>query len=129
MLNDVTLTPIEDLFTLNKKEILPYEFKDQVWISVTIEMDLILKTYERTGYTLFDLLSDIGGLSGILMTFFTSFMAIWNYNSLDNLLVQSLFKTNKEDKVQTYLTRQVDAAPNQQNTIKRNVFSSLLLRI
>ena len=98
MLNDVTLTPIEDLFTLNKKEILPYEFKDQVWISVTIEMDLILKTYERTGYTLFDLLSDIGGLSGILMTFFTSFMAIWNYNSLDNLLVQSLFKTNKEDK-------------------------------
>ena len=42
MLNDWTLTPMEDLFTLKKKELMPYEKFDNTWISITFEMDLDL---------------------------------------------------------------------------------------
>ena len=68
MLDDWTLEPYEDLFKISKKALLPYEKPDNVWLSVTVEVDLNLMTYERTLYTLFDLLSDVGGLSGILVT-------------------------------------------------------------
>ena len=63
MLNDLTLIDYEDLFTLERIEILPYEWKDNVWVSVTFEVDFNLTFIERKIYTLFALLSDIGGLS------------------------------------------------------------------
>ena len=74
---------------------MPYERVDSTWISVTVEMDLSLVTYERTIFTLFDMLSDIGGLSGILMTTFGVFTAMWNYNAFDNMMASSLFKVTK----------------------------------
>ena len=74
---------------------LPYEKPDNVWISVTIEMDLSLIAYERTLYTFFELLSDVGGLSGILVTIFTVIVSIWNFNSFENIMVSSLFKVRK----------------------------------
>ena len=95
MLNDWTLTPMEDLFTLKKKELMPYEKFDNTWISITFEMDLNLNTYERNVFTLFDMLSDIGGLSGILMTSFSIFMAVWNFHAFDNMMVSALFKEKK----------------------------------
>ena len=42
---------------------MPYEYKDNVWVSVTVEVDLDLTFVERKVYTLFASLSDIGGLS------------------------------------------------------------------
>lgn len=98
MLNDWTLTPIQDLFSLHKKEAMPYEKVDSTWVSVTVEMDLSLVTYERTIFTLFDMLSDIGGLSGILMTFFGALAALWNFKTFDNMMVTSLFKVNASQK-------------------------------
>ena len=83
------------MFTLKKKELFPYEAFDNIWVSVTVEMDLSLLTYERTIFTLFDMLSDIGGLSGILMTTFGIITAIWNYNAFDNMMVSLLFKIKK----------------------------------
>ena len=53
---------------MNRKDSLPYEEDDDTWIMVTVEMDPNLMKYERTIYTFFDLLSDLGGLNGILMT-------------------------------------------------------------
>ena len=53
-------------------------------------------TYERTVYTLFDLLSDIGGLSGILISLFFLFVSSWNHNKFDNMLVSRLFKIKRE---------------------------------
>ena len=70
----------EDLFTLEKVETRPYEKSDPTWIAITIEMDLSMTNYERTLYTLFDLLSDVGGLSGILVTLFSLFVRSWNFN-------------------------------------------------
>ena len=87
----MTKQEYEDLFKLTRKEVLPYEKFDNTWISVTIEMDLNLMTYERTLYTMFDLLSDVGGLSGILVTIFSVLITCWNYNSFENLLVSNLF--------------------------------------
>ena len=80
MLDDWTLGAYEDLFTLKKKDTMPYEKKDSTWIAITVEMDLSLTAYERTLYTLFDLLSDIGGLSGILFSLFALFVRSWNFN-------------------------------------------------
>ena len=74
---------------------LPYEKPDNVWISVTIEMDLSLIAYERTLYTFFELLSDVGGLSGILVTIFTVVVSIWNFHSFENIMVSNLFKIKK----------------------------------
>ena len=51
--------------------------------------------YDRTRYTVLDLLSDVGGLSGMFASIFTSFMAAWNYNQLDNFMVMNLFKLSK----------------------------------
>ena len=109
MLNDWTLTPLEDLFSFKKMELMPYEKFDDIWISVTIEMDLSLLTYERTVFTFFEMLSDIGGLSGILMTTFGALTAIWNYNAFDNMMVSYLFNVKK---TQAELDRDSEQAVN-----------------
>ena len=57
---------------------LPYERDDNVWISITVEMDRDLTTYERTVYNILDLLADVGGLMGILFVFCTFITAVWN---------------------------------------------------
>lgn len=85
------------MFTLHKKDIIPYEKNDSTWVSVTIEMDPNLLMYERSVYTIFDLLSDLGGLNGILMTIFGLICATWNYNAFDNRMVKRLFKIRKPE--------------------------------
>lgn len=57
---------------------LPYERDDNVWVSITVEMDRDLTTYERTVYNLLDLLADIGGLMGSLFVFCNFIAAVWN---------------------------------------------------
>ena len=47
---------------------------------------------ERISYSTFDLLSDIGGLSGMLFSILAFLMRIWNYNSADNFLATQLFR-------------------------------------
>jgi len=71
---------------------LSYEKKDRVWLSLTIEVDLNVFELERTTYTYFDLLSDVGGLSSIVCTFFAMILRFWNHNSFDNMMAISLFK-------------------------------------
>ena len=58
----------------------------------TVEVDLALQTYERSIYTMFEMLSDIGGLTGIFISIFSIFIAIWNFNVLDNFIVSRLYK-------------------------------------
>ena len=58
-------------------------------------MDMNIMHYERKLYTLFDMLSDIGGLAGILSLFFGVISAAWNYQVLDNFMVSRLFKIRK----------------------------------
>ena len=46
----------------------------------------------REGYTFLDLLSDIGGLQGLLVSFVSYFVAFWNYNMLENYMVTKMFR-------------------------------------
>ena len=48
---------------------------------------------ERNGYTLLDLLSDVGGLQGILISGISLTLSLANYNHLDNFLVFKLFRS------------------------------------
>ena len=97
MLDTITLIMMEDLFRLQKQELLPYERPDNTWVSVTIEMDLNVTHYERKVYTVFDMLSDVGGLMGIFITAFTVLASLWNFNAFDNYMVSRLFKIKKPE--------------------------------
>ncbi len=79
MLGDLTMSTRDDLFEVNRMTSLPYEFVDNVWLSITVEMGFDITTYEREVYTSLELLSDIGGLSGMLMTVFGFLIMTWNF--------------------------------------------------
>ena len=98
MLGDLTMKTRDDLFEVKRLTSLPYEFVDNVWLSITVEMDFDITTYEREVYTCLELLSDIGGLSGMLMTVFGFLIMTWNYQVLDNFLVSKLFKIRKPEE-------------------------------
>ena len=78
---------------------------DNTWVSVTVEMDLNRIDFSRSRYTVFDLLSDVGGLSGIFFSVFAIVMAAWNYNALENYMVAHLFKVKIDDQVSRRLKR------------------------
>ena len=84
----------QDLFKPIEQTVRPYEESDNTWFCITFEMDLSRTEFDRSRYTFFDLLSDVGGLSGMLASIFAIMMSIWNRNALDNYLVTRLFKIN-----------------------------------
>ena len=90
-LGDVTLNEQEGLFSLQPLSLYPYEKKDNVWVSITLERNLNMKELQRTLYNGFDFVSDVGGLSGFLLGFFGIIVGIWNYNSFDNTMASQLF--------------------------------------
>ena len=55
-------------------------------------MDLTI--IERTGYTIVDLFSDIGGIQSFLSSIIGIFLSFWNHNYLDNYLVSKLFNVS-----------------------------------
>ena len=55
-------------------------------------MGMDLTEIQRSGYTVLDILSDVEGIQGILISGFSVFVSIWNYNYLDSYLVSRLFK-------------------------------------
>lgn len=81
-------------------------------------MNLDMMQYERKVFTFFDMLSDIGGLNGILVTVLAIVSTTWNFNSFDNYMVSRLFKINKpEDDIDSD-----DEYFNQSNYIKQGSF-------
>ena len=57
-----------------------------------MSMDLTL--IERTGYTIIDVLSDVGGLMGIIFSAITVLIEIINYDHLNYFLISKLFKVS-----------------------------------
>lgn len=80
---------------------MPYEKDDHVWLSLTIERSLNMQFVERTVYTGFDFLSDVGGLSGILVSALVVFVNAWNYAAFDNYMVTNLYKMKEPDDPKT----------------------------
>ena len=75
---------------------MPYESNDNTWVNVSIEMNLDRMEYSRSLYTAFDLLADVGGLSGMFIQVFFFFVQAWNFNALDKHMVARLFRIKKK---------------------------------
>ena len=75
-----------------KQPTISYEKDYIVQLDITIEMDLDLHIVSRDGYTVLDLFSDIGGIQGMLISFFALMLGYWNKNHEDNFLTQQLYK-------------------------------------
>ena len=67
-------------------------------MDITFELDLDRKFIMRKCYSFLDLLSEVGGMIGILMVIFSSVVSCFNFNNFDNYLVSRLFKIRKKDK-------------------------------
>ena len=67
-------------------------------MNISFELDLDQILIIRKCYSFLDLLSDMGGIVGILMGFFSSVVSCFNFNNFDNYMVSRLFKVKKIDK-------------------------------
>ena len=61
-------------------------------MEIAMYMNLNQIVIARSGYTLLDYLSDIGGMSSILMSCASSVLAFWNYNMLYDGMITKLYK-------------------------------------
>ena len=64
---------------------------------IDIEMNYSLEVINRTGYTILDILSDIGGIQGILISVFSIILAIFNYKFFDSYIASRLYKLQRPD--------------------------------
>ena len=94
LINLDDLTELEDttVFQLEQLPNKSYEKDYDVQVDITIEMNLNQLVIVREGYTIFDFLSDIGGMQGILISFAAIFLGVWNYHFMDNFLVTRLYR-------------------------------------
>ena len=68
-----------------------YEKHDGTQFDITFERDLNLQVYTRSGYTILDLIANVGGLRTILSFVFSYLMSYWSFFSVQNYMVSTLF--------------------------------------
>ena len=90
-LNQWTVIKKKDIFHLIPRSVYPHD-DDQKYLTIAIEMHQDSLTYARTRYSFLDVLANFGGFMGIWRWIFTTFMAAWNTNALDNFMVSKLYK-------------------------------------
>ena len=61
-------------------------------MNINVEMNMNLEIFEREGYTILDVLSDVGGFQGLLLSFFAIIISIANYEHFQSYLASRLFK-------------------------------------
>lgn len=66
-------------------------------MDLTIEMNPDQFVIMRNSYTVFDFLSDIGGIYSIFVAIFGSLLTLFNYNHFDTYMASRLFKIQKVD--------------------------------
>ena len=101
-LDAMTSVAHQNLFHVHPMPIMPLRTKDESkLVEVTFEMELDRIEISRSRFTGLDLLAQFGGFMGIFRWIFTTFMAAWNTNALDNFMVTKLYKVRSsadEDK-------------------------------
>ena len=65
-------------------------------MSFQINFDVI--KLQRDGYTLIDMMSDIGGMESILISGISLFLSLWNYKQFDSHMASNLYKLVGDDK-------------------------------
>ena len=91
-LDDLTEITKENLFDWTPLNSIAYDFDDNVQAAISIEVDPNLNSYDRHVYTYIDLLSDVGGIQGIIVYMFAILIAALNTNKLSNFIVNRLYK-------------------------------------
>lgn len=93
-LDEITQLSDPGLFKLESSSVSfkPHEPDLIQGIEVSMSRDLVV--IQRTGYTVLDLLSDVGGLQGILLYAISLLLSIANSDQLTQYLVEKLFKVN-----------------------------------
>ena len=71
----------------------PFPLEKDLVQGLYIQMDLDMTVIERSSYTILDVLSDVGGLQGILISASSLVLGILNYQYLEGFLVSKLFKS------------------------------------
>ena len=83
---------MQNIFSVQEIKKRPYEFFDNIHVSVTYEFNLDLTYIDRKVYSVLDLLGDVGGLGEALFFMGSFLLAILKYNKLDSILVNELFR-------------------------------------
>lgn len=63
-----------------------YEKERNVQMDIQIEMNRDLIYVQRTGYTILEMLSDVGGVQAIVMSFMAFLVGICNYKHFDTYM-------------------------------------------
>ena len=82
------------IFTFHQERSRPYEFKNNVHISVTFEVDLNLRVIEREVYTIIDWMGDIGGLGEAYFFISWSILSLIHFEAVDNMIIRELFRVS-----------------------------------
>ena len=91
-LDEITVLKHANVFSLKPTNVAPFYLEKDLIQGMWIQMNLDLTVIHREGYTVLDILSDVGGLQGILVSAFSLLLGIWNHNYLDNFIASKLFK-------------------------------------
>ena len=65
-------------------------------MSISFELDLDQQVIVRKTYGILDLMSDLGGMIGILLSGFTIVVSIINYHNFDNYMASLLYKVRRD---------------------------------
>ena len=65
-------------------------------MDIMIVMNLDMGILSRSGYTFIDVLSDFGGIQGLLISAISIIIGFFNYNHFDTYIASRLF-TNKNE--------------------------------
>ena len=95
-MDEITLRTESSNFKLIPKQMRPFQYEKDLIQGAAIQMSMDLTIIERDGYTSLDILSDIGGLQGILNAGFSVILILFNYKYLDSYLATKLYKTTME---------------------------------
>ena len=99
MLNLDSMTELEDssVFYFEEMPTRLYEKDNFVQMEISVEMNqyinnLDLTVISREGYSIFDLISDIGGMQVMIFSGLAVALTFINYNYFDDYLVTRLFR-------------------------------------
>ena len=95
---DLTMQEENNVFTFKEQPNQSQEKKDGTQFEISFERDLDLQIYSRSGYTLLDLIANVGGLRTIMAFVIGQFINYWSFNSPQNYMVSRLFTYKRKDK-------------------------------
>ena len=79
-MDEITEFQDSSVFTLERESMRPHYLERDLVEGIRVWMNLNLATVDRSGYTVLDILSDVGGLQGILIPTISFVIGILNYN-------------------------------------------------